>query len=58
MYIVVVGGGNVGRQLTKTLVADGHEVQVLEKDPSRCDLISEELGNIVFRGDGCEASTL
>ncbi len=58
MYIVVVGGGNVGRQLCKTLVADGHEVLVLEKDHVRCERIAEELGNIVFQGDGCEAAIL
>ncbi|MEE9199115.1 MAG: TrkA family potassium uptake protein [Dehalococcoidia bacterium] len=57
MYIVVIGGGKIGYHLCKTLVADGHEVLVLEKDRLRCQHIAEELGNIVVRGDGCEATT-
>ncbi len=56
MYIVVVGGGKVGLQLCKTLLEDGHEVLIVEQDPVKCERLTDELGNIVFRGDGCEAS--
>ncbi len=58
MYILIVGGGKIGCQLHKTLVEDDHEALVLEKDPDRCARITSELGNIAFRGDGCEAATL
>ena len=58
MYIVVVGGGEVGYHLSKMLLNDGHEVLILEQDPSRCEKLTEELGSIVYRGDGCEAATL
>lgn len=58
MYIIVVGGGKVGYYLSKTLLSEGHEVLILEKDPTKCGVICEELGNIVMRGDGCEARTL
>ena len=58
MYIVVVGGGKIGYYLSKTLLSEGHEVLILEKDPARCDAICEELGSVVLRGDGCEARTL
>lgn len=58
MYIVVVGGGKIGYHLSKTLLGDGHEVLVLEKDPVRCESLIDELGSIVFLGDGCEAMTL
>ena len=58
MYIIVVGGGEVGYYLTKILLSDGHEVLVLEKDASRCEAIAEEMGSVIFRGDGCEAVTL
>ncbi len=58
MYIVVVGGGEVGYQLSKILLNDGHEVLILEHNPDRCEKLIEELGNIVYRGDGCEAATL
>ncbi len=55
MYIIIVGGGNVGYYLTKTLVAAGHEALLLEKDRLRYRTISEELGEIVMQGDGCQA---
>jgi trk system potassium uptake protein TrkA len=58
MYIIVVGGGEVGYHLSKVLLNDGHEVLILEQDATRCERLTEELGAIVHRGDGCEATTL
>lgn len=58
MYIVIVGGGEVGYHLSKVLLNDGHEVLILEQDAARCERLQEELGSIVVRGDGCEAATL
>jgi trk system potassium uptake protein TrkA len=58
MYIVIIGGGEVGYHLSKILLNDGHEVLILEQDLSRCDILCEELGSVVVRGDGCEAATL
>ena len=58
MYIIVVGGGKVGYYLVQVLVADGHEVLVLETEPQRVEFMKEELGSVVMRGDGCEAATL
>ena len=54
MYVVVVGGGNVGYYLTKELLAAGHEVVVIEEDASRARVIADELGSIVVANDGCE----
>lgn len=54
MYVVVVGGGNVGYYLTKELLAAGHEVVMIEKDPHRARFIADELGSIVVPNDGCE----
>ena len=54
MYVVVIGGGNVGYYLTKELLAAGHEVVMIEKDPARARLIADELGSIVIPNDGCE----
>lgn len=58
MYIVIVGGGEVGYHLSKILLNDGHEVLILEQDAARSEILAEELGSIVVRGDGCEAATL
>jgi trk system potassium uptake protein TrkA len=58
MYIIVVGGGKVGYYLAKELVAEQHEVLVIEQNGERCSMIAEELGDIVMQGDGCEVATL
>jgi len=58
MYIIVVGGGRLGYYLLKALLNEGHEVLVLEKDSRICKTITDELGSVCFRGDGCEAATL
>src|SRR3990172_9784789 len=58
MYIIVIGGGKVGFYLASELVQEGHEVLLIEQDGAKCERIAEELGDIVLRGDGCEASTM
>jgi trk system potassium uptake protein TrkA len=58
MYIIVVGGGRVGYYLLKGLLNEGHEVLLLEKDARICAAITEEMGSVCYRGDGCEAATL
>ena len=58
MYIIVVGGGQIGYYLSKALLDEGHEVLIIEKNASFCDIINEEMGSVCVRGDGCEASTL
>ena len=60
MYIIVVGGGKVGFYLAKELLDEGHEVLIIEKDEHspRSKYIADELGDVVLRGDGCEAAVL
>jgi trk system potassium uptake protein len=58
VYIIVVGGGRVGYFLTRTLINEGHEVLVIEKNHVIYETINETLGSIAVRGDGCEAATL
>jgi len=58
MYIVIVGGGEVGYHLAKILLTDGQEVLILEQNAARSEKLADELGSVVLRGDGCEAATL
>jgi trk system potassium uptake protein TrkA len=58
MYIIIVGGGKVGYYLARELVKEGHEVLVLEKDRKAVDWLTDELGEIVMTGDGCEIRTM
>ena len=58
MYIVVVGAGKVGYYLTKTLVSEGYEVLLVERNAEKVERISERFGAVVMLGDGAEAATL
>ena len=58
MYIMVIGGGRVGYYLTRALLDEGHEVLVVERNATYCEIINDELGSVCFHGDGCEAATL
>ncbi|OGO05797.1 MAG: portal protein [Chloroflexi bacterium RBG_13_56_8b] len=58
MYIIMVGGGQVGYYLAKALLDEGHELLVLEKDAARTAFICNDLGSVCLRGDGCEMTTL
>jgi trk system potassium uptake protein TrkA len=58
MYIIVIGGGKVGFQLAKELAEANHEVLVIEQDAAKAAEITDELGDIVMEGDGCEATVL
>ena len=59
MYIIIAGGGKVGYYLAKELLADGHEVLVIEKDPRQVMQLSAELGEgAVMRGMADETATM
>jgi len=58
MYVIVIGGGEVGYYLCKQLLEEGHEVSLIEKDTKTCESIEEELGDICLRGDASEITIL
>lgn len=58
MYILVVGGGKVGYYLTKTLVNEGYEILLIEKNPKKVAIYGERFGSVVVEGDGAELTTL
>ncbi len=58
MYVIVVGAGKVGYHLAKTLIQEGHEVLLLEKDRKTVDSFRDSLGELIVHGDGCEIRTM
>jgi trk system potassium uptake protein len=58
VYVVIVGGGRIGRYITKDLVEKGHEVTVLEKLASRCEQLVMETDVLVIEGDACDVRYL
>ena len=47
--VIVVGGGRIGFYLTKELLAEGHEIVLMEKDPRSAERIRDELGAVVVK---------
>jgi len=59
MYVIVVGGGGeVGHYLCRQLLAEGHEVLVIEKDAQKCEQIEGEMGDICLVGNASEMAIL
>ena len=58
MYIIVVGVGRLGYYLIKALLEQGHEVLGIEKNAAVCETVTDELGSVCLRGDGCEIAKL
>jgi trk system potassium uptake protein TrkA len=58
MYILIVGGGKVGSNLTSTLMNMGHEVTLIEGDRGRYTLLEEQFEHVVRPGDATELFVL
>jgi len=58
MYIIIVGGGDLGSSLAREFVSNGHEVLIIEKNAARCEQLEEELGSMSLCGDGSEIAIL
>ena len=58
MYIIIVGCGKVGYQLTRALLSAGNEVLAIERDSAKHASVVEELGSVAISGDGSEVSVL
>jgi trk system potassium uptake protein len=58
VYILIAGGGKVGRNLTKDLLGMGHEVTVIEQRADRYHSLEEEFEHVVQHGDATELHVL
>lgn len=54
MYILVIGGGKVGLNLTRELMSKGHEVTLVEENRRRFTMLEPQLEHVVQLGDGTE----
>ena len=58
MFVVVVGGGKVGANVTRTLLELGHEVVVVEQNRRRYEELEEEFQHRSRYGDATELHVL
>lgn len=54
MYVIVAGGGKVGLNLTRELMAKGHEVTLIENNRRRYTILEPQLEHVVHLGDSTE----
>lgn len=54
MFAIVVGGGKIGANVTRTLAEADREVVLVEQNPGRADVLEGEFGHRVVHGDGTE----
>ncbi|HXY45065.1 MAG TPA: NAD-binding protein [Acidimicrobiales bacterium] len=58
MRVAVAGAGKVGRFLAEDLAGSGHQVLLLEKDPTLVASIEPQAGVTCVAADACEVSSL
>jgi trk system potassium uptake protein TrkA len=58
MYVVVAGGGKVGSNVTRSLLAMGHELTLVEQRRDRFERLEAEFGHIPILGDATEIFVL
>lgn len=59
MFILIVGGGKVGSNLSRALVNQGHEIVVVEKDERKAKMLERLIDRqVTVVGDGCDPLVL
>lgn len=58
MYVVIAGGGKVGRSIAVDLLAERHEVTIIEIIEDRCEELLRDHDLLVIHGDACEVRYL
>lgn len=59
MRVVIVGMGDIGRELAHELLAEGwHELVLVDNDPAMCSRMAGELDALVIEGDGTHPEIL
>lgn len=57
--VTIIGGGNVGLKLARTLANLKLKLKIIEKDEQRCSFLAQELDNVlIIHGDGTNLEIL
>jgi 3-hydroxyacyl-CoA dehydrogenase len=56
MNVTIIGAGNMGRGIGHRLVAGGHSVTIVDRDPEEAEQLAEELRSAADGGATVEAA--
>jgi len=58
MRVIIVGASSLGQYLAKRLIEEGHEVILIERDPTRARELAESLDCTVINAEGTRPDVL
>lgn len=58
MRVIVIGAGEVGVNLSRTLASDGHKVTIIDSDEERTARVESEVDALVIHGNGASPKVL
>ena len=59
MFVIVVGGGKTGSHLARQLIAEGHQIKLIENRPEIIERLEHELPReVIVSGDGSSPTVL
>lgn len=58
MQAIVIGSGEVGQHIARTLSAERHDVTLVDRDPARVEALRSELDVLVLEGNGASPKFL
>jgi trk system potassium uptake protein len=58
MYVIIAGGGKVGSNVARSLMAMQHEVTLVEQHRDRFVQLEDEFGHVAMLGDATEIAVL
>ena len=58
MNVVIIGAGEVGRNVAKTLSGEGHNIYIVEKDEAQAKSAGDELDVQIINGNGARPNVL
>lgn len=58
MYVIIVGAGRVGLNLSESLIREGLNVTIIESDPTVSEEVAEESKAMVIHGDATSVQIL
>ena len=58
MYIIIAGTGVIGQQIARLLIANNHDIVVIDLDQDVCEMMYSETGALTINGNATDINVL